>query len=262
MNPFVTLLEKIGDETHMEAVCELPSPAIHVSRTAKAPLRKPSIFQKSLEINNLGASVAYYGYRYYDPLTGRWINRDPIEEEGGMNLYGFCNNNFNTFNIWGLRICNDITHKGNARILEQEFEVQESSGEFDIDPADQQSIFSKENIRDGLMKAMITSAKKLGALTTKRAKYAEYTVSLNYVFKAQAWIVYQCCICNDANKKTVEWSESKVMQREFDNNGHSYKTLLLGEEVASGWLQLKSAALRSEGCTLITESTSETEYTD
>jgi RHS repeat-associated protein len=34
----------------------------------------------------------YYGYRYYDPATGRWPSRDPIEEEGGMNLYGFINN--------------------------------------------------------------------------------------------------------------------------------------------------------------------------
>jgi len=33
-----------------------------------------------------------YGYRYYDPVTGRWPSRDPIEEEGGMNLYGFVGN--------------------------------------------------------------------------------------------------------------------------------------------------------------------------
>ena len=40
-----------------------------------------------------GAHVAYYGYRYYDPLTGRWPSRDPIGEEGGVNLYGFVRNN-------------------------------------------------------------------------------------------------------------------------------------------------------------------------
>ena len=34
----------------------------------------------------------YYGFRYYDPQTGRWPSRDPIEEEGGVNLYGFVAN--------------------------------------------------------------------------------------------------------------------------------------------------------------------------
>jgi RHS repeat-associated protein len=35
----------------------------------------------------------YYGYRYYDPSTGRWLSRDPIQEKGGVNLYGFITNN-------------------------------------------------------------------------------------------------------------------------------------------------------------------------
>ena len=34
----------------------------------------------------------YYGYRYYSPSLMRWINRDPIEEDGGLNLYSSCNN--------------------------------------------------------------------------------------------------------------------------------------------------------------------------
>ncbi|MEI6607735.1 MAG: RHS repeat-associated core domain-containing protein, partial [Verrucomicrobiota bacterium] len=33
-----------------------------------------------------------YIYRPYDPLTGRWPSRDPIGEEGGLNLYGFVGN--------------------------------------------------------------------------------------------------------------------------------------------------------------------------
>jgi len=37
--------------------------------------------------------VAVYGYRYYDPLTGRWPSRDPIGEKGGINLYNFVKNN-------------------------------------------------------------------------------------------------------------------------------------------------------------------------
>ncbi len=35
----------------------------------------------------------YYAYRYYDPQTGRWPSRDPIGEEGGINLYAFVGNN-------------------------------------------------------------------------------------------------------------------------------------------------------------------------
>ena len=35
----------------------------------------------------------YYGYRYYSPPLMRWLNRDPIEEDGGENLYAFCGNN-------------------------------------------------------------------------------------------------------------------------------------------------------------------------
>ena len=34
----------------------------------------------------------YYGYRFYHPILMRWLNRDPIEEDGGVNLYGFCGN--------------------------------------------------------------------------------------------------------------------------------------------------------------------------
>jgi RHS repeat-associated protein len=37
--------------------------------------------------------LVYYGLRYYAAKHGRFINRDPIEEFGGNNLYGFVNNN-------------------------------------------------------------------------------------------------------------------------------------------------------------------------
>jgi RHS repeat-associated protein len=48
--------------------------------------------QKPSKINDFLGRVAYYGYRYYDPITGRWPSRDPIEERGGVNLYGFVGN--------------------------------------------------------------------------------------------------------------------------------------------------------------------------
>jgi RHS repeat-associated protein len=44
----------------------------------------------------------YYGYRYYDPVTGRWRNRDPFAERGGANLFAFAQNDgFNRLDALG-----------------------------------------------------------------------------------------------------------------------------------------------------------------
>ncbi len=49
----------------------------------------------------------YYGYRYYNPSTGRWLSRDPIEEEGGLNLYGMVGNDpLNNWDYLGLTTIN------------------------------------------------------------------------------------------------------------------------------------------------------------
>lgn len=43
---------------------------------------------------------------YYDPSAQRWLNRDPIEENGGINLYGFVlSNPANSIDLFGLAQC-------------------------------------------------------------------------------------------------------------------------------------------------------------
>jgi RHS repeat-associated protein len=42
----------------------------------------------------------YYGYRFHNPELMRWLNRDPIGEKGGVNKYGFVNND--AVNKWDL----------------------------------------------------------------------------------------------------------------------------------------------------------------
>ncbi len=39
------------------------------------------------------AGIYYFGRRYYDPIIIRWLNRDPIQERGGLNLYAYVANN-------------------------------------------------------------------------------------------------------------------------------------------------------------------------
>ena len=40
----------------------------------------------------LASGFYSFGYRFYDPATQRWLNRDPMGEEGGVNLYGYVEN--------------------------------------------------------------------------------------------------------------------------------------------------------------------------
>jgi RHS repeat-associated protein len=43
--------------------------------------------------------------RWYDPVTGRWLSKDPIGLEGGLNLYVFCDDDpINWRDPWGLLV--------------------------------------------------------------------------------------------------------------------------------------------------------------
>ncbi len=54
----------------------------------------------------------------YDPVTGRWPSRDPIEERGGVNLYAFVwNEPIHWVDLLGLEPCNsstENTHQGDT----------------------------------------------------------------------------------------------------------------------------------------------------
>lgn len=53
---------------------------------------KTNPFRFSTKYTDNESGLVYYGFRYYNANNGRFINRDPIEERGGINLYGFCGN--------------------------------------------------------------------------------------------------------------------------------------------------------------------------
>ena len=69
-------------------------------------------FRFSSEYFDIESGLVYYNYRYYSPVLGRWIKRDPKQEKGGWNLYAMCNNN--TINRWdylGLDDFNEVEKK-------------------------------------------------------------------------------------------------------------------------------------------------------
>jgi RHS repeat-associated protein len=75
-----------------KAVVELDTEGIFSYRFSTKPI-------------DVATGLYYYGYRYYDPVSGRWPSRDPIEEKGGVNLYGFWKNDtINGWDVLGLYI--------------------------------------------------------------------------------------------------------------------------------------------------------------
>ena len=61
--------------------------------SATGPLVDKFRFLFSTKYYDVEIGLYYYGYRFYSPPISHWLNRDPMEEEGGLNQYGFCANN-------------------------------------------------------------------------------------------------------------------------------------------------------------------------
>ena len=59
---------------------------------ATGPLARANPLRFSTKYQDDETGLLYYGYRYYDPSTERWLSRDPVGEFGGQNLYGFVGN--------------------------------------------------------------------------------------------------------------------------------------------------------------------------
>ncbi len=75
----------------------------------------------------------YYGYRFYDSRKGRFINRDPIGEAGGANLYAFAGNDpINSWDYLGMSPNRPPTEwEADGEYFESEYERDEYLAEKD-----------------------------------------------------------------------------------------------------------------------------------
>jgi RHS repeat-associated protein len=55
-------------------------------------LAEANLYRFSSKECHAPSGLVYYLYRFYDPSLQRWLNRDPIKELGGFNLYEFVSN--------------------------------------------------------------------------------------------------------------------------------------------------------------------------
>src|SRR5207253_4607548 len=59
--------------------------------TAVQNMVKPNFNYTGL-YRHTASKLDFASYRAYDPDLGRWLNRDPIAEAGGLNLYAYVGN--------------------------------------------------------------------------------------------------------------------------------------------------------------------------
>jgi RHS repeat-associated protein len=71
---------------------------------ATGPMAKVNPFMFSTKFYDWESGLYYYGHRYYNPSTGRWLSRDPMaEQDRAINLYQFSANDcINGIDVLGL----------------------------------------------------------------------------------------------------------------------------------------------------------------
>jgi RHS repeat-associated protein len=74
-----------------------------------------NVYRFSSKEIHVNSGMYYYLNRFYDPNLQRWINRDPIEEAGGVNLYGFVlNRPLSYVDLLGLNSLNGLGPNGQS----------------------------------------------------------------------------------------------------------------------------------------------------
>jgi RHS repeat-associated protein len=70
--------------------------------TGSAAALNPFRFSTKRTCNT--TELVLYEYRAYNPALGCWLSRDPVEGNGGVNVYGFINNDpVGNVDLWGLK---------------------------------------------------------------------------------------------------------------------------------------------------------------
>jgi RHS repeat-associated protein len=66
-------------------------------------LADANVYRFSSKEVHVNSGMCYYGFRFYEPNLQRWVNRDPIGERGGVNLYAYVQNDpSDHFDFFGL----------------------------------------------------------------------------------------------------------------------------------------------------------------
>lgn len=87
---------------------------------ATGPMAKANPMRFSTKYQDDHTDFCYYGYRFYSPVVGRWLSRDPIGERGELNQFVFVRN------------CATIMHDPLGK-ESHDFRYEDENGEFKVE---------------------------------------------------------------------------------------------------------------------------------
>jgi RHS repeat-associated protein len=196
-----------------------PSPRPRPTRPGNAPRSRALRPQKPSKLAENTVHVADYLYRYYDPLTGRWPSRDPIEERGGLNLYGFVGNDgIDSIDILGTeeqpkqysraQKCENVSDAGNREI----FLMTLPRPALDGFPNIAVNFAAKKFAGKALEFIISEEATKVLPGVVQLQRKLNSTIA---TVKVSIFGAYRCCVkCKENN--TVMWSDYKIFHGPVD----------------------------------------------
>jgi RHS repeat-associated protein len=108
----------------------------------------PMLFSSKYYDHEVG--LYYYGYRYYRPETGTWLNRDPLAEQGGLNLYAMVGNDpMNAVDPLGLETLSEAVSDGVlslGEIMDLNLTLTESYAIISSAPEKYRTIWTESNL--------------------------------------------------------------------------------------------------------------------
>ena len=211
-----------------------PFGKVTANGTAEQPI------QWSSECNDAELGLVYYNYRHYNPTDGRWINRDPITEQGGWNLYAFVGNNavlvydelgltldmkapiYNTFsNIWSTYSV--LAYTGDSNQVDIARPKEEGKDEF------------AKKVENGLCCTKVTKSKKLkiSVVTVLPSDWGKPTLIDNRM-TAFSRAGYNSTIQHEFRRRGVYIRANSAFLEPAENSGK--------EVTKCGWICRKSDA--------------------
>ena len=214
--------------------------------------RRSSLFRHrfSTKYYDTETGLYYYGYRFYHPDLMRWLNRDPIEEDGGMNLFAFVGNRFGLYDVLGLKN-EPCSRVGNFNILKIKLE---------INPAERE--FSQSKVRDeandllGQLAGLGFSGSTAGLGTKGRILRLIYTGGdylakrravlggvgdlgesledfrakyLKGIFRVDGRLKYQLCLCRKGKLRFI--GQEDIVDKDDVDFSNAYDLTLYREEI-------------------------------